>query len=103
MKTILALILLALPLFADRAVSITWDAQPEATSFEVSVDGTLRATVQANEALAVPIPEGRTVLSVVACNDGGKSLPASITIPAAPANPKGVTIKTIIRTTVSAP
>ena len=103
MKTLLALILLASTAFADRAITLAWDATPNAADYVVYIDGKPVSEVTVTQA-QITISDAKTVLTVTARNIGGESPPSDpLTVPASPANPKGLTIKTIIRTTVSAP
>lgn len=112
MKTIRITILwiwcLASVAFADRSLTLAWDANPPAelvTSYEVSVDGKVTATVKGDVITAqVTIPDARTSITVSAVNIGGKGPPsAPLEIPASPSNPKGVRVTAILRTTVSTP
>jgi hypothetical protein len=105
MKTLL-LTLLALPVMADRVLTIAWNPQTDADSFRIYVDGSTVVDVPstATPSATVSIPEGKCTVTVSARNAGGESLQsAPLTIPASPANPKGITIKEIRRTTISTP
>ena len=107
MKTLTILLALTLPLFADRALTLAWDANPpdeQITAYEVSIDGKLAATVSNAEA-QLTLPDAKCSLTVVAVNSLGiKSEPSNpLVIPVAPSNPKGVRVVKIIRTTISQP
>ena len=113
MKTIRLILLwlycLAYMAFADRVLTLSWDANPPdemVTAYEVSVDGKLATTVS-DPAAQLTIPDAKCSLSVVAVNSlGTKSDPSNpLVIPAAPSNPKGVKVVKIIRTitTISRP
>jgi ABC-type sugar transport system substrate-binding protein len=86
---------------ADRTATIGWEADSTATSFIVKVGDAVAATVETNEATFV-IPDTATSITVVAVNAGGESEPsATLVIPAAPLNPKGVYVKSIVRVTTT--
>lgn len=91
---------------ADRTVTLAWDANAPAeivTSYAVIIDGKELPPVTGTTA-AITIPDTRTTVSVVAISDGGRSEPsAPLIIPAAPSNPKGVRVTSIVRTTISTP
>jgi hypothetical protein len=110
MKHLILTLLLTLPLMADRQLTVTWDKYPERNEIVIKIDGKELGFVLVNpddpklESLTVTIPDGKVTLVAVARNIGGESDPSEpLVIPAAPANPKGVKIVTIIRTTISAP
>ena len=105
MKTLLAILYLILaPLaLAERTVVLVWDASANATDYVVCVDGKPVSEVGTTQA-TLTIPDAKTSLTVIARNIGGESAPSDpLIIPAAPANPKGLRVQSIIRTTVSAP
>lgn len=108
MKPLLIILSLTLPAFADRSLTLAWDANPPAelvTGYEVYVDGKLANTVDGNQTVAqVTIPDAKTSVTLVAVSSVGKSDPSSpLVIPASPSNPKGVRVTAILRTTVSTP
>ena len=112
MKTTLLLILaaLTLPLMADRQLTVTWDKYPEPNEIVIKMGDKELGYVLVNpadpklESLTVTIPDGKVTLVAIARNVGGESEPSEpLVIPAAPANPRGVKIVTIVRTTISAP
>jgi hypothetical protein len=101
LTTIAVSFLLTALAFADRTATIGWEADTTATSFIVKVGDAVAATVETNEATFV-IPDTATSITVVAVNAGGESEPsATLIIPAAPLNPKGVFVKRIVRVTTT--
>jgi hypothetical protein len=110
MKHLLLALLLALPAMADRQLTVTWDKYPERNEIVIKMGDKELGVVLVNpddpklESLTVTIPDGKVTLVAVARNIGGESDPSEpLVIPAAPANPKGIKIVTIIRTTISTP
>lgn len=105
MKSLILSLLLTAAAHADRSVTLAWDANAPAdqvTGYEVQVDGKTIQQVEGTTA-QVTIPDTKCVVSVVAVNIAGKSEPASLSVPPTPANPKGLRITAILRTTVSTP
>lgn len=101
LKIIAASFLLMATALAERTATIGWDVDNTATSFLVYVGNVVTATVTTNEA-TVTIPETATSITIVAVNAGGESEPsATLVIPAAPRNPKGVFVKRIVRVTTT--
>lgn len=105
MKTNLFLFFTCLSVaLADRSVTIAWDAQPEATSFNVkNGPDAIIARPTTNECTIV-IPDAATTIYAPAVNSAGESensLP--LVIPKAPASPKGLKITKIVRTTITTP
>ena len=99
-----ALIYVAL---ADRNVTMAWDAnspEDDVVSYALIVDGKEQPKVETTTA-QVTIPDTKTTITVIAYNSLGQSSPpsAAVIIPASPANPKGLRVTAILRTTVSTP
>ena len=103
MKHLLLTLALTLSAYAERTVSLEWDAQSDAKSFAVYAGGVKLATVSTNKA-TITVPDAAATLTVTASNDGGDSIPsAPLVLPSAPASPKGLRITKIIRTTITTP
>jgi len=93
---------LAYMALADRSVTIAWDAQPD-VEFIVRAGTAIVGKVATNQS-TVTIPDAKTAITVTAKNIAGESEPSEpLVIPAAPANPKGVRVVEIRRTTISKP
>ena len=110
MKTILALAALVTSALADRQLTVTWDKYPERNEIVIKMGDKELGYVLVNpadpklESITVTIPDGKVTLVAIARNVGGESEPSEpLVIPAAPANPRGLKIITIIRTTISTP
>ncbi len=101
MKTLLLLLLLllalalALPLTAaDRNVTLTWDAQTDATSFAVYTSTGARLTLVATNVATITVADRvSTTVYVTAINEHGESEPSTsltilITPPGKPQNVK---------------
>lgn len=92
--------------FAERTVSLAWDANPagdSVTGYVVTVDGKDQPSVATTSA-SVTIPDARATITVAAINASGRSAPSDpITIPAFPASPKGLRVSSIVRTTITTP
>jgi hypothetical protein len=112
MKTTILLLLaaLTLPLMAERQLTVTWDKYPERNEIIIKSGDKELGNILVNpddpklESITVTIPDGKVTLVAIARNVGGESEPSEpLVIPAAPANPRGLKITTIIRTTISLP
>ena len=110
MKTILILAALVTSALADRQLTVTWDKYPERNEIIIKSGDKELGKVLINpddpklESITVTIPDTKVTLVAIARNVGGESEPSEpLVIPAAPANPRGLKIITIIRTTISTP
>ena len=103
MKTLILLLALNLPSFADRTVTFAWDATADADSYTLYVNGAPVASTT-NTEITVQIPDGRTNANVTGVNIAGESdMSDTLVVPPAPKTPKGFRISKIIRTTISTP
>lgn len=88
---------------AERAVTFTWDASPDADSYTLYVNGAPVGTTAATE-ITVQLADGKTNVNVTASNIAGESEPsATLIVPPAPSIPKGFKISKIVRTTTATP
>lgn len=103
MKLLLILMISLTSALAERAVTFTWDASPDADSYTLYVNGAPVGTTAATE-ITVQLADGKTNVNVTASNIAGESEPsATLIVPPAPSIPKGFKISKIVRTTTATP
>lgn len=94
---------LASSALAERAVTFAWDATPDATSYNLYVNGSPVASTTETQ-ITVQLPDARTNVNVTGSNIAGESEPsATLVVPPAPTIPKGFRISKIVRTTTAIP
>jgi hypothetical protein len=103
MHQIYIAIALAASALAERTVTFAWDATPDATSYNLYVNGA--PVISTNDTqITVQLADARTNVNVTASNIAGESEPSTtLVVPAAPTIPKGFRISKIVRTTTATP
>lgn len=103
MKTLSLLMALTLPGLAERTVTFAWDANSDAESYKLYVNGVPVATTKATE-VTVQIPDARTAVNVTGSNIAGESEKSeTLIVPPAPTIPRNFRVTKIVRTTTSTP
>jgi len=103
MRQLYIALALATAALAERTVTFAWDATPDATSYNLYVNGAPVASTTETQ-ITVQIPDGRTNVNVTGVNIAGESEPSTtLVVPPAPTIPKGFRISKIVRTTTAIP
>jgi len=103
MRSLLLSLALILPLLAERTVTFVWDVTPDATSYNLYVNGAPVASTTETQ-VTVQIPDARTAVNVTGVNIAGESeMSDTLVVPPAPTIPKGFRISKIVRTTTATP
>jgi hypothetical protein len=103
MRQLYIALALAISALADRTVTFAWDATPDATSYNLYVNGAPVVSTS-NTQITVQLSDGKTNVNVTASNIAGESEPsATLVVPAVPSIPKGFKISKIVRTTTATP
>lgn len=96
-------VIFALPALAERTVTFAWDATPDATSYNLYVNGAPVVSTNYTQ-ITVQLPDARTNANVTGVNIAGESeKSATLIVPPAPSIPKGFRISKIVRTTTATP
>ncbi len=103
MRMLLVMLMLATSTLAERTVTFAWDATPDATNYNLYVNGAPVASTTETQ-VTVQIPDARTNVNVTSVNIAGESeKSATLSVPPAPTIPKGFRISKIVRTTTATP
>jgi len=103
MRILFVLLALITSALAERTVTFAWDATPDATSYNLYVNGAPVASTTETQ-VTVQIPDARTAVNVTGVNIAGESdMSTTLSVPPAPTIPKGFRISKIVRTTTATP